>query len=116
MLQCVVMVMQTKVVHVMYNLHEIFTIIVPQHPDGPSISTHMYNLYTEYGKLTVEQVALSNEWYFTWTSQPWFCENLAMSGKQLKNSMKNCLWTKVYETYKMFPTCQQGGLCSSSLL
>ena len=55
------MVMCTKAIHVMYDLYDIFTILVPQHPDGPSIGTHPYDLYMEYGKLAIKQVALSNE-------------------------------------------------------
>ena len=42
--------------HVMYDMHDVFTIVVPQCSDSPSIDVN-----TDYGDLTMEQVATSNE-------------------------------------------------------
>ena len=98
--------------HIMYDMHDVFMIVTPD-GTGPSLKTDQKHqpkdLYSYYSDLTEEQVALSNEWYSTWPKKSWYRENLMLTAKQLEVSMKNTLWTKVYERYKRYKTKQQGG-------
>ena len=106
------MVSRLKSQHIMYDMHDIFMIVTPD-GTGPSLKTDQNHqpkdLYSYYSDLTEEQVALSNEWYSTWPKKSWYRENLMLTAKQLEVSMKNTLWTKVYERYKRYKTEQQGG-------
>ena len=106
------MVSRLKSQHVMYDMHDVFMVVTPD-GTGPALKTDAKNepkdLYSFYSDLTEEQVALSNEWYSTWPKKSWYRENLMLTAKQLEVSMKNTLWTKVYERYKRYKTEQQGG-------
>ena len=104
------LVSRLKSQHIMYDMHDVFTIVVPD-GTGPNLKTNTTpkDLYLFYADLSEEEVAASNEWYSTWPSKSWYRENLMLTAKQLEASMKNSLWTKVYERYKRYKTEQQGG-------
>ena len=106
------MVSKIRSQHVMYDTHDVFVIVTPD-GTGPTLSTDVKkqprDLYSYYSDMTEEQVAVSNRWYSTWPKKSWYRENLMLTAKQLEVSMKNPLWTKVYERYKRFKTEEQGG-------
>jgi hypothetical protein len=52
--------------HIMYDMHDVFTIVVPDPTNSSQLTGQEFNLYTSYTTLTLAQIAASNRWYFTW--------------------------------------------------
>ena len=67
-----IMISKTCMQHLQYDMADMFTIVCPIVPGGRTLENtnsngsqtlKTYDLYTQYDKLTEEQVGLSCEWY-----------------------------------------------------
>ena len=71
-----VLVQKTKLEHFKYDMHDVFTIVIPDANDQ-IIGTK--NLYDDYANVSIEQVAKSNLWYREWMVESFFEENLQLT-------------------------------------
>jgi hypothetical protein len=101
------LVRKTRQVHTMYNMHDVFRILMLD-TDGVTVIGEK-DLYTEYATVTMQQVAKSNKWYRTWPVDTTFAENLKLTYRSLQNNTSNQLYNKVFETYDKYPAEEQGG-------
>ena len=81
---------------------------VNANPDG---GPRVYNLFTDYPRLHMSEVATSNAWYNTWLGQlqPYVKENMQYSFELLRHNTNETLWSKCMEEYEEFHPIQQGG-------
>jgi hypothetical protein len=104
------LVAKTKAAHVMYDMDDVFQIVFPETQGSSHLRhTKIVDLYTSYEKVTIEEVAQSNEWYRLWVETDHQRENLLLTYKQLENSMSAKLFDKCFEKYEAFPDNQKGG-------
>jgi hypothetical protein len=101
-----VLVQKTKREHCKYDMHNIFSIIIPEE-DG-SIQ-EVKDLYSDYSNITINQVARSNLWYREWMVDSYFEENLQLTYDFLQNNVSNELSMKISETYETFSAGERGG-------
>jgi hypothetical protein len=101
-----VLVQKTKREHFKYDMHDVFTIVIPN--DDETIASTM-DLYTEYSNITIEQVARSNLWYREWMVAPYFEQNLQLTYDFFQNNVSDDLSMKISETYETFKAGEQGG-------
>ncbi|KAI2509641.1 hypothetical protein MHU86_4761 [Fragilaria crotonensis] len=95
--------------HCTYDMHDVFSIVVPM-DDGKQLKKdEVYNLYTDYALVTLKMVAASNTWYNTWPQGPTWRENLAWTDRFFKNNVSPELGEKVNEVYTTFPKQARGG-------
>ena len=95
--------------HIMFDMHDVFSIVVPLE-DGKTLQTNeVYNLYTDYASVSIQMVANSNTWYHTWPQGPTWSENLAWTDRFFKNNTSPELAEKVNEVYSTFPSQARGG-------
>jgi hypothetical protein len=87
-------------------MQDVFTIIYPAADE--SVATTL-DLYTEFAKISIDDVARSNLWYREWLSDPWFEENLQLTYDYFQQNVSDDLWMKVCETYDHFKPSEQGG-------
>jgi hypothetical protein len=104
---------QTRAAHLQYDMHGVFTIVFPVHSGSMDFQDPAkkppIDLYTQYDQVTEQEVATSCEWYFKWTEQSYYRENLWLTYLQLKNAMHKDLFEKCSERYADYPESQQGG-------
>jgi hypothetical protein len=67
-----VLVQRTKQERFKYDMHDVFTIVIPN-ADGTVQETK--DLYSDYGNIMIEQVARSNQWYREWMVATFFEQN-----------------------------------------
>jgi hypothetical protein len=103
-----VLIRKMKRQHCTFDMHDVFTIIYPD-PVSEAIVATTLDLYTEFAKISIEDVARSNLWYREWLSDPWFEENLQLSYDYFQQNVSDDLWMKVCETYDQYKVSEQGG-------
>ena len=101
-----------------HDIVDVFTIVsahdvvqtgaVNANPDG---GPQVYNLFTDYPRLHLTEVANSNAWYNTWLvpNHPYLKENMQYSFELLRHNTDDVLWSKCLEEYEEFHPIQQGG-------
>ena len=101
-----------------HDIVDVFTIVsahditqsgaVHANPDG---GPRVYNLFTDYPRLHLSEVAASNAWYNTWLigQQPYVKENMQLTFELLRHNTEETLWSKCLEKYEEFHPIQQGG-------
>ena len=101
-----------------YDVADVFTIIsahdvlttgaILADDDGNPLA---YDLFTDYPKLHVAEVAGSNAWHNTWIApeQPHVKENLKFTLDFLQNNTDETLWAKCMEDCVTYHPIQQGG-------
>lgn len=105
-----IMIAKTKASHMQYDLHSVFSIVVPDKPGSRELAKpDTVDLYTCYDDVTEDQVAESCEWYRLWTKRSYYRDNLTLTFKQLENSMTPKLFDKCFEQYESYPEVQRGG-------
>ena len=104
-----IMISKTKDTHMVYDMHDVFTIVFPKLKGSRSIESRTVDLYLNYEEVTPDEVAASCEWYRRWTKKDWYRENLVLTYKHLENNMTQSLFEKCYEQFETYPTIQQGG-------
>ena len=112
---------QLRLLHdhmVLNDIADVFTIVsvddvltqgtIHESPQGGPL---VFDLFVDYPRLHVTQVASSAAWYNTWLApvQPYVKENLQLTFELLKNSTDVKLWTKCLDEYEEFHPIQQGG-------
>jgi hypothetical protein len=102
-----VLIRKMKRQHCTFDMQDVFTVIYPNAADESVEST--LDLYTEFAKISIEDVARSNLWYREWLSDPWFEENLQLTYDYFQKNVSDDLWMKVCETYDHFKPSEQGG-------
>jgi hypothetical protein len=106
-----VLINKTYREHCAFDLHDVFTVIIPLHPDNEDndeVACTM-DLYTEYADISIEDVARSNAYYREWLVDPWFEENLRLTYTFFQNNVTDDLFLKVSETYDKYPRSERGG-------
>jgi hypothetical protein len=103
-----VLIRKMKRQHCTFDMQDVFTIIYPD-PVSEAIVATTLDLYTEFAKISIEDVARSNLWYREWLSDPWFEENLQLSYDYFQQNVSDDLWMKVCETYDQYKVSEQGG-------
>jgi hypothetical protein len=101
---------QMKENHLKYDLHDVFTVLILD-PSDPTTIIKQVDLYTDYGSVTVNDVALSNRFYSTMINDPSnsINENLKLTKTYLSNNMDDNLLLKINETYLSYPESDRGG-------
>lgn len=101
-----------------HDIVDVFTIVsahdilqtgaVHANPDG---GPQVYNLFTDYPRLHLSEVANSNAWYNTWLveNHPYLKENMHYTFEMLRHNTEDTLWSKCMEDYEEFHPIQQGG-------
>ena len=101
-----VLVQRTKREHFKYDMHDVFTVVIPN-ADGTVKETK--DLYSDYSNITIEQVARSNRWYREWMVAAFFEQNLQLTYEFFQNNVSEDLVMKISETYDTFKAGEQGG-------
>jgi hypothetical protein len=101
-----VLVQRTKQEHFKYDMHDGFTIVIPN-ADGTVQETK--DLYLDYSNITIEQVARSNWWYREWMVATFFEQNLQLTYEFFQNNVSEDLVMKISETCDTFKAGEQGG-------
>ena len=102
--------------HSTYNMHNVFSIVIPM-DDGKHLKKdEVYNPYTNFVFVTLEMVAASNTWYNTWHQGPTWKENLAWTDSFFKTTFSPELGEKVNEVYSTFPNQACGGPLLSAMM
>jgi hypothetical protein len=101
---------QMKENHLKYDLHDVFTILILD-PTDPTNVIKQVDLYTDYGSVTADDVALSNRFYSTMIRDPSNAinENLKLTKTYLSNNTDDNLVLKINETYLSYPESDRGG-------
>jgi hypothetical protein len=95
---------------VKYNMHDVFTILIPKADDETKKTIEeQKNLFTDYSVITEDMVATSNEWYRKWPKKDYYRDNLQLSYDFLENNITNQLWEKCLESYEEYPPERRGG-------
>jgi hypothetical protein len=94
---------QMKENHLKYDLHDVFTVLILD-PSDPTNILKLVNLYTDYGSVTIDDVAKSNRFYATMVRDPSNAinENLKLTKTYLSNNTDDNLDLKINEGR---PTC-----------
>jgi hypothetical protein len=106
-----VLINKTYREHCAFDLHDVFTIIIPLYPedeDNDEVERTL-DLYTQYADISIEDVARSNSYYREWLLDPWFEENLRLTYTFFQNNVTDDLFLKVSETYDKYPRSERGG-------
>jgi hypothetical protein len=101
---------QMKENHLKYDLHDVFTVLIIN-PDDPTNVLKQVDLYTDYGSVTVEDVAKSNRFYATMIrdSTNAINKNLKLTKTYLVNNTADNLVLKINKTYLSYPEEERGG-------
>ena len=95
-----------------FDMDDVFTIVVPKSVDVSNeliepIQT--FDLFRDYAKLHISQVANSNAWWNRWVDAPYIRENMSHTHKLFQQNTEDKLWSKSLEEYEKFTPLQQGG-------
>jgi hypothetical protein len=101
-----VLVQKTKRENFKYDMHDVFTIVIPD--ENEAIKARM-DLYQDYSNIRIEQVARSNLWYIEWMIEPYFEQNLQLTNAFFQNNVSDNLSMKISEMYRTFKEGKQGG-------
>jgi ferredoxin-fold anticodon binding domain-containing protein len=103
-----VLIRKMKRQHCSFDMQDVFTIIYPDATDEYIVANTL-DLYSEFAKISIEDVARSNLWYRKWLPDPWFEENLQLTYDYFQQNVSDDLWMKVCETYDQYQASEQGG-------
>jgi hypothetical protein len=95
-----------------YDYDYVFSIVEQERTPGSSenlVLMKTHHLFKDYTSMTPDEVARSNKWYRTWTSEIWFEQNLKLSFDFLENQCYEELWDKTMDTYNHFSEVEKGG-------
>jgi hypothetical protein len=98
-----------------FDMADVFQVVPVTRQDvnrGVLSSHSPTDLFANYSTLSNQDVALSTEWYRTWTnplSEPSWEQNLVLTLELLEKNCTSDLWNKCLETHMSFPPIQQGG-------
>ena len=104
-----IMIAKTKASHQQYDMCDVFMVIFPLSEGSRTLEDKCLDLYTQYNKITEEEVAASCEWYNKWTTKEYYHDTLMLTFKHLENNMTHKLFDKCFEHYDIYPPIQQGG-------
>ena len=104
-----IVIAKTKASHQQYDMCDVFTVVFPLSEGSRTLEDKFLDLYTQYDKITEEEVAASCEWYNKWTAKEYYHDNLTLTFKHLENNMTHKLFDKCFERYDTYPPIQQGG-------
>jgi hypothetical protein len=101
---------QMKENHLKYDLHDVFNVLIID-PKDPTNVLKQVDLYTDYGSVTVDDVAKSNCFYSTMVRDPLNAinKNLKLTKTYLANNTADNLVLKINETYLSYPETDRGG-------
>jgi hypothetical protein len=102
-----VLIRKMKRQHCTFDMQDVFTIIYSDPVSEAIVAT--LDLYTEFAKISIEDVARSNLWYREWLPDPWFEENLQLTYDYFQQNVSDDLWMKVCESYDQYKVSEQGG-------
>jgi hypothetical protein len=99
---------KTKDHLVQYDMHDVFTILIPD-PDDHKKILQEKDLFTEYPSIRIEDVLNSNDWYNKWPQEDTYQHNLQLTYKFFQSNVNDKLWEKSFERYSKYPNAQKGG-------
>jgi hypothetical protein len=99
---------KTKDHLVQYDMHDVFTILIPDPGDHKKI-LQKKDLFTEYPSVHIEDVLTSNDWYNKWPQEDTHQQNLQLTYKFFQSNANDKLWEKSFERYSKYPNTQKGG-------
>jgi hypothetical protein len=91
-----VLINKTYREHCAFDLHDVFTVIIPLYPEDKDNANveRTLDLYTEYASISIEDVACWNAYYREWLSNPWFEESLRLTYTFFQNNVTDDLFLK----------------------
>ncbi len=94
-----------------YDIRDVFFIVTPTEVDTSSklVSTAVFDLFTDYQRLHVTQVANSNAWYQMYCKDSYIKENMRFSLDCLQANTEDKLWEHCTSMYEKYTTAQRGG-------
>ena len=104
-----IMIAKTKASHQQYDMCAMFTVVFPLSDGSRMLEDRSLDLYTQYDKITEEEVAASCESYNKWTAKEYYPDNLTLSFYHFENNMTHKLFDKCFECYDTYPPIKQGG-------
>jgi hypothetical protein len=101
---------QMKENHLKYDLHDVFNVLIID-PKDPTNVLKQVDLYTNYGSVTIDNVAKSNRFYSTMVRDPLNAinKNLKLTKTYLANNTADNLVLKINKTYLSYPKTDRGG-------
>jgi hypothetical protein len=99
---------KTKDHLVQYDMHDVFTILIPDPNDHKKILQEK-DLFTEYPSIRIEEVLTSNDWYNKWPMEDTYQQNLQLTYKFFQSNVNDKLWEKSFESYSKYSNTQKGG-------
>ena len=97
---------------VSYDVVDVFSIVIPSEVDVSSqlvSPIQTFNLFTDYQRLHVTQVANSNAWFNMYCSDSYIKENMTYSYECLLNNTEDKLWEHCVIAYEKYSVVQRGG-------
>jgi hypothetical protein len=95
-----------------YDMGDVFHIVTPAEVDKSSRLVdpdNTFNLFTEYQRLHVTQVANSNAWFNMYCTDSYIKENMTYSYECLLNNTEDKLWEHCVTNYETYSPVQRGG-------
>ena len=89
------MIAKTKASHQQYDMCYMFTVVFPLTEGSRTLEDKHLDLYTQYDKITEEEVAASCEWYNKWMAKEYYCDTLMLTNRSLP------LWTLLAVLWQM---------------
>ena len=104
------LVRRTKNVHINYDMHNVFTILLIDPDDAEEKSIiGTKDLYTEFSEISIQDVANSNKFYHQWAAEDHYAQNLKLTYAFFQSNVSEELWEKTFETYDEYPRECKGG-------
>ena len=96
-----------------YDMFDVFNLMFPMDPSNVATSSDFdqskgVDLLSSYLSVSIETVALSNEWYSRWGTDD-HVQNLSITASFFRQNCTAQLYHKILESSDKFPACQQGG-------
>jgi hypothetical protein len=105
------LVRKTRQAHTDFDMHAVFTAVIPDRddPTGMKITSTTKDLYKDFARISIEEVANSNAWYRQWPKSETYAENLKLTYNFFQNNVEDDLFEKVFEQYDGMKQEQKGG-------